>query len=403
VTRVEGDQVGSKRSAFDVFLAFLGLGLTSFGGPIAHLGYFRKAFVLKRRWLEEQAFAEMLAVCQFLPGPTSSQMGMSIGFHRAGWMGALAAWVGFTAPSALLMAAFAVFASFVQSAWLVGLTHGLKLVAVAVVADALFGMARTLTPDVRRAVIAVIAFVVTMLASAMVGQVVAIALGAVLGCWLTRSADVPPPAPLRTPSRATGLALLAIFAVVLVGGPLFQTANHSRFLQALNAFFAPGALVFGGGHVVLPLLKETVVASGLVSEDAFLSGYGAAQALPGPLFTFATFLGIEMAPPGGGAFGALTATVAIFLPGALSLFGVLPFWNAVREVATFRAAIRGANAAVVGVLGAAFYNPIWLSGVSSFTDVCAALFGFLLLNRLKAPPILIVILGAGFGLAQTRF
>lgn len=385
----------------EVFLAFLGLGLTSFGGPIAHLGYFRRAFVLKRRWLEEYAFAEMLAVCQFLPGPTSSQLGMTLGFHRAGWLGGLAAWTGFTLPSAVLMAAVAMLATTAKGAWFLGLTHGLKLVAVVVVADALLGMARTLTPDLRRAMIAAVAFAIALFAAAMAGQVAAIALGAALGCWLSRTAEAPPPVPFRTPSRKMGYALLALFAVLLIGGPLLQAVANSRSLQLFNALFGPGALVFGGGHVVLPMLKQTMVTTGLVPADVFLSGYGAAQALPGPLFTFATFLGVAAGSPAGRAADGLLATVAIFLPGALVLFGVTPFWNAVREQAMFRAAIRGANAAVVGVLGAAFYNPILVTSIHSVADVCAAVVGFLLLNRLKAPPFVVVALGAGFGMIQT--
>jgi chromate transporter len=391
----------SKGGPGEVLRAFLALGLTSFGGPIAHLGYFRRAFVLQRQWLDEQTFAEMVAVCQFLPGPTSSQVGMTIGFHRAGWLGATAAWVGFTTPSALLMAAFAVFATTLQGHWLIGLTHGLKLVAVAVVADALFGMARNLTPDLRRALIAVLAFVVATLGAAMMGQIAAIALGAALGLWLARSSEAPPPAPFRSPSQIMGLALLGVFLLLLVGGPALQGVGGSDLLRRFNAFFGPGALVFGGGHVVLPMLKQTVVAPGLVPADAFLAGYGAAQAVPGPLFTFATYLGVSMKPPFGGAFGGLLGTVAIFLPGALILFGVLPFWNTVRERAVIRAAIRGANAAVVGVLGAAFYNPIWTSSIGSVVDVCVALAGFLLLNRLKTPPLLIVMLGSAWGVAMT--
>jgi chromate transporter len=385
----------------EVLAAFLLLGLTSFGGPIAHLGYFRKTFVLKRQWLDEQTFAEMVAVCQFLPGPTSSQTGMTIGFHRAGWLGALAAWVGFTSPSALLMAAFAVFATTLQGRWLTGLTHGLKLVAVAVVADALIGMSRSLTPDVRRAMIAVLAFTVVGFASAMIGQVAAIALGAGFGIWLSRTSDAPPAAPFRSPSRATGSVLLASFILLLVGGPALQSVAGSDLLGRFNAFFGPAALVFGGGHVVLPMLKQTLVSPGLVTEDTFLAGYGAAQAVPGPLFTFATYLGVSMKPPIGGAFRGLLGTVAIFLPGALILFGVLPFWNAVREHSVIRAAIRGANAAVVGVLAAAFYNPIWTSSIASVFDICAALVGLVLLNGAKAPPLVVVVLGAIWGVART--
>lgn len=386
-------------SVGEVFFAFLKLGLTSFGGPIAHIGYFRKEFVERRRWLAEHAFAEIVAICQFLPGPTSSQTGMALGFQRAGRLGALAAWTGFTLPSALIMAAFAVFATQTQGPGLSGLAHGLKLVAVAVVADALVGMARSLTPDLPRAGIALLAFLVAVVAPAMIGQVAAIALGAFLGIWLTRTAQAPPPVPFPSMSRRTGALLLMAFVLLLVGGPLLRPMAQSELVRGFDAFFGPGALVFGGGHVVLPLLKETTVAPGLVSEEVFLAGYGAAQAVPGPLFTFATYLGIVMPPPLGGVLGGLIATLAIFLPGALILFGVLPFWSAVRAQRRLRAAVTGAGAAVVGVLAAAFRDPIWSSGVHSALDLMAALVGFVLLVRFRAPPILIVILGVAWGLA----
>ena len=386
-------------SAGEVFAAFLKLGLTSFGGPIAHIGYFRDAFVVRRRWVDETAFAELVSLCQFLPGPSSSQVGFAIGWLRAGPLGALAAWTGFTLPSAMLMTAVALGAAALQAAWLGGLVHGLKLVAVAVVAQAVFGMARTLTPDARRAAIAVLAIGIVTFTSAFAGQIAAIGMGALLGILLCRQQDAALPTPLGLGiSRRAGAVAIALFVAVLVGGPLLAAATGDPAVMHFNAFYRSGALVFGGGHVVLPLLQQAVVTPGWISQDSFLAGYGAAQAMPGPLFTFAAYLGAALHEPPNSVAGAALALAAIFLPGLLALIAVVPFWNRLRGHPTARAALAGANAAVVGILGAALYDPIWTSAVQGKADFLAAVAGFMMLTALRAPPIAVVVLGAGFGL-----
>jgi len=388
-------------SAGEVFAAFLKLGLTSFGGPIAHIGYFRDAFVVRRRWLDETAFAELVSLCSFLPGPSSSQVGFAIGWTRAGPLGALAAWTAFTLPSAALMTIFAFSAMVLRGAWAGGLVHGLKLVAVAVVAQAVFGMARTLTPDARRAVIALLAAGIAAFASAFAGQIVAIAAGAVFGVLLCREqTDAPAGAPTLHIPRRLGLIAGTLFVAVLAGAPLLTIATGDPALAHFDAFYRSGALVFGGGHVVLPLLQQAVVAPGWISQDSFLAGYGAAQAMPGPLFTFAAYLGAALPQPPNGMAGAALALAAIFLPGLLALIAVLPFWNQLRRYVAARAAITGANAAVVGILAAALYDPIWTSAVHGKADAFAAATGFVLLTALRTPPIVIVVLGAAFGVVH---
>jgi chromate transporter len=392
-------------SALEVLRVFLRLGLTSFGGPIAHIGYFRQAFVVRRRWLDEQAFADLVGLCQFLPGPASSQVGFSLGLIRAGWLGGLAAWAGFTLPSAVLMTLFAFGAGALHGRWGEGLTHGLKLTAVAIVGQAVVGMARSLTPDLVRGAMAAAAALFLLGAGSELGQVEVIAAGAVLGLLLCRGA--PPVAVGRLPlpvSRPVGLVALAAYAGLLVALPALSVATGSPGLGLFGAFYRSGALVFGGGHVVLPLLRQAVVAPGWVSDDAFLAGYGAAQAVPGPLFTFSAYLG-ALARPGragvlGGALGAGLALIGIFLPGLLALVGALPFWDGLRRVAWAQAAMRGVNAAVVGVLAAAFYNPVWTSAVRTLPDLSLALAAFLLLTLRKAPPIVAVVLCAAGGVAM---
>ena len=384
----------------EVLAVFLRLGLTSFGGPVAHLGYFREAFVVRRRWLSEGAYAELVALCQFLPGPASSQVGFAIGLLRAGPLGALAAWIGFTLPSAILLTAFAFGAQAMAGPLGHGLLHGLKLVAVAIVAQAVFGMARTLTPDARRAGIALAAIILVTLASATVGQVAAIAMGAVAGLLLCRGG--PPPAGdalVLNLSPALGVAALALFLTILIGGPLIVVVTGSPALAHFDAFYRSGALVFGGGHVVLPLLNEAVVTPGWVTPDQFLAGYGAAQAAPGPLFTFAAYLGAVMNPENGVA-GALLALAAIFLPGLLALLAALPFWNQLRTRPAAQAAMRGANAAVVGILAAALYDPVWKGAVHDGVDVAIVLAGVVGLIAVRVPPVAIVAAGACFGLAR---
>jgi chromate transporter len=379
----------------EVFAAFLRLGLTSFGGPVAHLGYFHEAFVVRRHWLDDRSYADLVALCQFLPGPASSQVGMAIGLSRAGYLGALAAWVGFTAPSAIALVLFAYGLSSLGDAAGGGWMHGLKVAAVAVVAQAVLGMMRNLAPDRERATIAVTAAVVMLAAPSAFGQVVVILLGGMAGALL-----LPPEAPPGDDllpikvSRRTGACLLVLFVTLLIGLPLLAAAIPTQSIKLFDAFYRAGSLVFGGGHVVLPLLQAAVVPPGWVSNDAFLAGYGAAQAVPGPLFTFAAYLGAVMGPEPNGWEGALLCLVAIFVPSFLLVVGALPFWEDVRRRAGARAALKGVNAAVVGLLLAAFYDPIWTVGITSAADFALAIAAFLLLFMWQAPPWLVVILSA---------
>jgi chromate transporter len=395
------NRTAPRGSAFEVFAAFLRLGVSAFGGPVAHLGYYREELVRRRGWLDEETYADLIALCQFLPGPASSQTAIGIGLIRAGPLGALAAWVAFTLPSAILMTALAYGAAAMTGPLAQGLVHGLKLVAVAVVAQAVFGMARTLTPDARRAGIALGAVILVTFASASPGQVAAIALGAMAGLVLCRDTGAAPGTghDFALPKRV-GLVAFGLYLTLLIGGPTLAAATGYPAVARFDAFYRSGALVFGGGHVVLPLLQQAVVGPGWIDQNAFLAGYGAAQAMPGPLFTFAAYLGAAMHGPPNGVTGAILGLVAIFLPGVLALFAALPFWSRLRERPAARAAMRGANAAVVGILAAALYNPVWTSAVMSPADFAAALGGFVLLAAFRAPPILIVLLGAGFGVAQ---
>lgn len=378
-------------TAGEVLLAFLKLGLTSFGGPIAHLGYFRDEIVVRRRWLDEAEYADLVALCQFLPGPASSQVGFAIGLRRAGMPGALAAWAGFTLPSAGLLILLALGAAALDGPVAQGVLHGLKLVAVAVVAQAVLGMARSLTPDAQRATIAVIAVAVTVALAGSLGQVAAIALGGLAGLIFCRGdgGGVEAPAAAGV-SRATGLVCLVLFLALLVGLPVVAAASGNHAIELIDAFYRSGALVFGGGHVVLPLLEAETVASGWLSADTFLAGYGVAQAVPGPLFTFAAYLGaVDMTEPNG-IVGGLLALVAIFVPGFLLLLATLPFWDGLRARPMAQAAMRGANAAVVGILGAALYDPVWTSAVATPLDFVLALAGFVALVAWKAPPWMVV-------------
>jgi len=389
-------RAGRPRSGVaEVFRVFLRLGLTSFGGPVAHLGYFRAEFVARRKWLDEAAFADLVALCQFLPGPASSQTAISIGMLRAGLPGGLAAWLGFTMPSALALIAFGY-----GVAWLGGLSHaawlhGLKIVAVAVVANAVWGMARSLCPDRERATVAVGAAILATALPSALGQVGAIAAGALIGwAWLKAEprGDGPPIA-VDVP-RVLSIASLVLFFVLLGGLPLLRAAVPSQPIALFDAFYRSGALVFGGGHVVLPLLQAEVVPPGWVSNDAFLAGYGAAQAVPGPLFTFAAYLGTVMGPAPNGWLGGLICLVAIFLPSPLLLVGVLPFWESLRRQRAVQAGLNGVNAAVVGLLLAALYNPVWTSAIFAPRDFAIGIVAFLLLALWRVPPWLVVILGA---------
>ncbi len=380
----------------EVFAAFLKLGLTSFGGPVAHLGYFRNEFVVRRKWLAEQNYADLVALCQFLPGPASSQVGIAIGLSRAGYLGALAAWTGFTLPSALVLVLFAYGLSVSGDALGSGWLHGLKVAAVAVVALAILGMARTLTPDRGRATLAVLAAVIALAIPSAWGQIGAIVLGALIGAAFPRIELVTEQVQLKVPvSRASGILALIIFAVLLAGLPLIATTMSNQPIHVFDTFYRVGSLVFGGGHVVLPLLQAEVVPSGWVGNDAFLAGYGAAQAVPGPLFTFAAYLGAVI----GGWKIAVLCLTAIFLPSFLLVVGILPFWEELRRRRTTQAALRGVNAAVVGLLLAAFYSPVWTNGILSKADFALATVAFLLLFLWRTPPWLVVLLCAAGGQA----
>jgi len=380
--------------AGEVFAAFLKLGLTSFGGPVAHLGYFRNEFVARRKWLDEQSYADLVALCQFLPGPASSQVGISIGLLRAGYLGALAAWTAFTLPSALALLLFAYGLAASGNALGSGWLHGLKVAAVAVVALAIIGMARTLTPDRARASLAVLALAIALAIPSAWGQIGAILVGAVIGAAFLRAEAPVEPASLKLPaSRASGAIALAIFAVLLAGLPILAAATGEPNIRLFDTFYRVGSLVFGGGHVVLPLLQAEVVPQGWISNDAFMAGYGAAQAVPGPLFTFSAYLGAII----GGWKTALVCLVAIFLPSFLLVIGILPFWETLRRGQTAQAVLRGVNAAVVGLLLAAFYTPVWTSAITGKADFGLAAFAFLLLFLWRTPPWLVVILCAAGG------
>jgi chromate transporter len=388
----------AKGSVAEVFAAFLKLGLTSFGGPIAHLGYFRNEFVERRKWLDETSYADLVALCQFLPGPASSQVGFSLGILRGnGLLGGLAAWFAFTMPSALILFAFAMGAAVFTGSVAEGFLHGLKLVAVAVVAQAIWGMSRTLTPDRTRAGIALAAIGIVVIAGSF-GQIAAIALGACAGLWLCRGEVAPVSGHLNFPvTRRAGIVALIVFAAFFLIPPIVVRTTGSQALALFDAFYRSGALVFGGGHVVLPLLQAEVVTPGWVSNEAFLSGYGLAQAVPGPLFTFAAYLGAVTGPAPNGLAGAVVALLALLLPGMLLVYGMLPFWDALRTRPTAQAAMRGTNAAVVGILGAALYNPVFVSAVLTPRDFALALAGFLLLTVWTLPPWIVVVLLAVAG------
>ncbi len=371
-------------SVAEVFATFLKLGLTSFGGPIAHIGYYRRELVEKRRWVDDDQFAQLLALAQFLPGPASSQLGFSIALLRAGWGGAIAAFLAFTLPSAALLFAFAALLPHLSGIAGEAAIHGLKLVAVAVVAQGVLGMARQLCPDAVRATIAAIAAALILASGHAWMQILVVALGAVAGLALCR--DVRPVASgaVRPPhGMALGWTLLAVFALLLLGLPLLAQARGGLAAVA-EAFYRAGALVFGGGHVVLPLLRETVVAPGWVSADEFLAGYGAAQAIPGPMFSLAAYLGARLPGAEGGLLGATVALLAIFLPGLLLIAGFLPLWQSIVGRPVAARAVAGVNAAVVGLLGAALYDPVWTGAVAGALDVAIAIVAFVLLVAWRA-------------------
>jgi len=376
----------------EVFGVALGLGLTSFGGPIAHLGYFERTYVRQRQWLSADEYAGLVALCQMAPGPASSQVGFLIGLKRAGWLGGLAAWVGFSLPSAIVMFAFAILAPRLQGAAIDAVLHGLKLVAVAVVAQAVWSMAQKLCPDRTRAALALLAAALLLILGGPWTQLAALVGGAAGGALLCRNVTNLAALPaMPVGLRAGGAALLVFLALLLLCPFVIPAAAHR--LPALSAiFYQSGALVFGGGHVVLPLLRDALVPSGWLSDDAFLAGYGMAQAVPGPLFTFAAYLGAVVAPAGAALLWSAAALIFLFLPGLLIALAGLPLWTWLGHHPAARGALAGINAAVVGVLGAALYTPIWTSAVVNGRDVAIAAAGLLLLERWRVPPLAVVAL-----------
>jgi len=390
----------STGAAGEVLWVALKLGLTSFGGPIAHLGYFERTYVRERRWLSPEQYGGLVSLCQLLPGPTSSQVGFLIGLHRAGWLGALAAWVGFTLPSAVLMYSFALFAPTNPSPLMRAVLHGLMLTAVVVVAQAVWSMSRSLAPDLPRRAIAVAACLPLLFLHTGFAQFITLMGGAIAGIFLCQSGSHTAPklpAGLQTRAAWTALGLFLALLAGLSSSQLFQT--HGPVALA-SIFYRSGAFVFGGGHVVLPLLQQALVPSGWVSDDRFLAGYGFAQAMPGPLFTLAAYLGAASAPAQQSLVWAVIALIAIFLPGMLLATSGLSALGRISNHNTARAALAGINAAVVGLLGAALYNPVWVSAVRSVVDIAIVLVAFILLQRFKLPPILIATLCVGASIAQ---
>lgn len=392
----------------EVFLAFLKLGLTSFGGPVAHLGYFRDEFVVRRRWLGDEAYGEILALSQFLPGPASSQTGFMLGWMRAGPVGALAAWIAFTAPSVGLLVIFAAVVRMSAQGVLDGALHGLKLVAVVIVAQALWGMAGTLAPDTRRRLIAIGAALIVLIASSSLSHLAVILLGGVAGCLICR--DIPTSGrsgegdglqALRISPLAGGITLLA-FLLLLLAVPLLELAGNGGYLALFDVFYRTGALVFGGGHVVLPLLEAELVPAGWVTSDRFLAGYGVAQALPGPLFSFAAYLGLVADVPQNRLLLSLICLLAIFLPGFLLVVGFVPFWAQLRQRRLVQAALCGVNAAVVGILAAALYDPVALGAIKEPGDLLLVAAGLALLIGFRLPPWLVVLGLALAGFAVDR-
>lgn len=387
-----------KRSPLlELFLIYLRLGFTSFGGPVAHLGYFRDEFVSRKKWLTDEAYADLVALCQFLPGPASSQVSYAIGYLRMGWWGGFLAWCGFTLPSAIALILFgyglASFGGAAESGWVLGL----KLAAVAVVAKALWGMGTKLCPSRTTVTFALLAATIVLLFPTAWAQVGVIILGALAG-WAILEA------PQKTStskgkqtqlSSKTGIICLSVFAFLLIGSWVIASLSSSRWIESFDAFYRSGSLVFGGGHVVLPLLEEAVVSPGWIDQDTFLAGYGAAQAVPGPLFTFSAFLGTSMNDSPNGWIGGLFCLVAIYIPSILLVTGLLPFWERIRANTAAKRALAGTNAAVVGLLLAAFYNPVWTNAILSPQAAAFALVGFLLLHFWKMPPWALVIL-SGF-------
>ena len=389
-------QLQSSRGSFlEVLIAFIRLGLTSFGGPVAHLGYFRHEFVERRKWLNEHTYADLVALCQFLPGPASSQVGIALGIRRAGLLGGLAAWIGFTLPSAAALILFAYGVTTVGDVADSGWLRGLKIAAVAVVALAVWGMAGNLCPDHPRATMAIAAAIALLIWPTAIGQVATIAVAGIIGWRLLPESqtDSGPVQPFPV-GRVVAVFCLALFGILLVGLPVLRQVVSNEHLQVFDSFYRSGSLVFGGGHVVLPLLQAQVVPPGWVGNEEFIAGYGAAQAVPGPLFTFSAYLGTMLYGNQNAWLGGIFTLAAIFLPSFLLVIGTMPFWDLLRGQRGFRGASRGISAAVVGLLLAALYNPVWTSAVHTREDFGLALAAFALLALWKWPPWLVVVLSA---------
>jgi chromate transporter len=380
----------SFKTLLEIFLVSTRLGLTSFGGPVAHLGYFHEEYVRRRQWMDERSYADLVALCQFLPGPASSQVGIGIGAVRAGVLGGILAFIGFTFPSIVALILFATLLQgfdVANAGWI----HGLKIVAVVVVAHAILGMAKTLTPDIYRKTLALIALIVTLLWPAAFTQVGIILVSAVIGFLFVKNQDKFVESTIHVPiSRTFAYSCLILFFGLLFLLPVMAKVFSFEWLMMFDSFYRSGALVFGGGHVVLPLLEREFVPTGWLSEEAFLAGYGAAQAVPGPLFTFAAYIGTVM----NGWKGGLLATFAIFLPAFLLIFGTLPFWSSLRKSPKVKGALMTVNAAVVGILIAAFYQPIWTSSILNPVDFALAAILFSMLVFWKLPPWVVVLTGA---------
>ena len=377
------------------------LGFTSFGGPIAHIGYFHQEYVVRRKWLDQHTYGDLVALCQFLPGPASSQVGIAIGVMRAGLLGGLAAWLGFTLPSAIALTTLALGVQWAAPEQTAGWLHGLKIVAVAVVAQAVWSMARTLCPDREGITVAILAAVTVLAVSSAATQLAVIAAGGIIGWRMLNAPEATQPARLPVHyGKPFGAGVLAVFVALLVVLPLLrQQTGTGQVLALFDSFYRAGSLVFGGGHVVLPLLQAEVVPPGWVTDAQFLNGYGAAQAVPGPLFTFAAYLGAVQGPHPHGWQGAAVALVAVFLPSYLLVVGGLPFWDEIRARAELRSALRGINAAVVGLLLAALYHPVWTGAIGRPLDFALALTAFGLLVFWSLPPLAVVLFCAVSGFA----
>jgi len=383
------DKQGRLRRLLEIGVVSLRLGFTSFGGPIAHLGYFHEEYIRRRKWLDERGYAELVALCQFLPGPASSQVGIGIGVIRAGLLGGIVAWLGFTLPSVIALVLFAMLLQgfdMGNAGWI----HGLKIVAVAIVAQAVLGMGQKLTPDPSRATLAILVMMMTLLWQTAFSQVIFIITAGLIGLFIYRKKEVEVASDLHVPvSRVAAIMCLSIFVGLLFALPFLRQFTDNHWIAIMDSFYRSGSLVFGGGHVVLPLLEREVVPIGWVSSEDFLAGYGATQAVPGPLFTFAGYLGAMYR----GVAGAVVATVAIFLPAFLLVIGTLPFWNSLRRSPKMQAALTGVNAAVVGILLAALYNPIWISAILSPVDFVLAVILFGMLLFWKLPSWIVVVAG----------